>query len=61
MMRVDGDVRRVNVPAQDQAEVQALVYDIVNNRQRKDYEAFRETGYSFEVSGVARFCVNAFK
>jgi twitching motility protein PilT len=49
MIRVDGDVRRVNVPAQDHAEVQALVYDIMNDRQRKDYEEFLETDFSFEV------------
>ncbi len=36
MIRVDGDVRRVNMPAQDYAEVQALVYDIMNDRQRND-------------------------
>ena len=60
MIRVDGDVRRVNVPAQDHAEVQALVYDIMNDRQRKDFEEFLETDFSFEVSGVARFRVNAF-
>ena len=60
MIRVDGDVRRFNVPAQDHAEVQALVYDIMNDRQRKDYEEFLETGFSFEVPGVARFRVNAF-
>ena len=60
MIRVDGDVRCVNVPAQDQAEVQALVYDIMNGRQRTDYEEFLETDFSFEVPGVARFRVNAF-
>ena len=60
MIRVDGDFRRVNVPAQDHAAVQALVYDIMNYRQRKDYEEFLETDFCFEVSGVARFRVNAF-
>ena len=60
MIPVDGDVRRVNVPAQDHAEVQALVYDIMNDRQRKDLEEFLETDFSFEVPGVARFRVNAF-
>ena len=60
MIRVDGDVRRVNVPAQDHAEVQALVYDIMNDRQRKDLEEHLETDFCFEVPGVARFRVNAF-
>ena len=51
--RVDGDVRRVNVPAQDYAEVQALVQDIMNDRQRQDSEEFPETDFSFEVPGIA--------
>ena len=54
MIRVDGDVRRVNVPAQDHAEVQALVCDIMNDRQRQDLEEL-ETDFCFEVPGVARF------
>lgn len=60
MIRVDGDIRRVNVPPQDHAEVQALIYDIMNDRQRKDFEEFLETDFSFEVPNIARFRVNAF-
>ena len=60
MVRIDGDMRRVNVPVMDHKEVQGLIYDIMNDRQRKDYEEFLETDFSFEVSGLARFRVNAF-
>lgn len=60
MIRVDGEVRRINLPALSHKEVHALVYDIMNDRQRKDFEEFLETDYSFEVPGVARFRVNAF-
>ena len=60
MIRVDGDVRRINVPALDHKTVHALVYDIMNDKQRKDYEEFLETDFSFEVPGLARFRVNAF-
>ena len=60
MIRVDGDVRRINLPAMDHKQVHALVYDIMNDKQRKDYEEFLETDFSFEVPGVARFRVNAF-
>ncbi len=60
MIRVDGDIRRVNVPPQDHADVQALIYDIMNDRQRKDFEEFLETDFSFEVPNIARFRVNAF-
>ena len=60
MIRVDGDVRRINLPPLEHKQVHALIYDIMNDKQRKDFEEFLETGFSFEVPGVARFRVNAF-
>src|SRR5688572_10131900 len=60
MIRVDGDVRRINLPALDHKQVHELIYDIMNDRQRVDYEKFLETDFSFDVPGVARFRVNAF-
>ena len=60
MIRVDGDIRRINIPALDHKEVHALIYDIMNDKQRKDYEEFFETDFSFELPGIARFRVNAF-
>ena len=60
MIRVDGDIRRINVPALEHKVVHDLVYDIMNDKQRKDYEEFLETDFSFEIPGLARFRVNAF-
>ncbi|MDB6063436.1 MAG: twitching motility protein PilT [Verrucomicrobiaceae bacterium] len=60
MIRVDGDVRRINLPPMDHKAVHALIYEIMNDKQRKDFEEFLETDFSFEVPGVARFRVNAF-
>jgi twitching motility protein PilT len=60
MIRVDGDVRRINLPPLEHPEVHALIYEIMNDKQRKDFEEFLETDFSFEVPGVARFRVNAF-
>lgn len=60
MIRVDGDVRRINLPPLEHKQVHALIYDIMNDKQRKDFEEFLETDFSFEVPGVARFRVNAF-
>ena len=60
MIRVDGDVRRINLPPMDHKQVHGLIYDIMNDKQRKDFEEFLETDFSFEVPGVARFRVNAF-
>ncbi|MGH8562315.1 MAG: type IV pilus twitching motility protein PilT, partial [Nevskiales bacterium] len=60
MIRVDGDVRRINLPAMEHKEVYDLIYDIMNDKQRKDFEEFLETDFSFEIPGLARFRVNAF-
>ena len=60
MIRVDGDVRRINIPALDHKQVHALIYDIMSDKQRKDFEEHLETDFSFEIPGLARFRVNAF-
>ncbi len=60
MIRVDGDVRRINVDPMDHELVHGMVYDIMNDKQRKAYEEYFETDFSFEIPGLARFRVNAF-
>ncbi|MFT5720886.1 MAG: twitching motility protein PilT [Motiliproteus sp.] len=60
MIRVDGDVRRIKMPSLDHKQVHSLVYEIMNDKQRKDFEEFLETDFSFEIPGLARFRVNAF-
>ena len=60
MIRVHGDVRRINLPAMEHKDVHAMVYDIMNDGQRKVYEETLECDFSFEVPNLARFRVNAF-
>jgi twitching motility protein PilT len=60
MIRVHGDVRRINVEPLDHKQVHAMIYDIMNDAQRKHYEEFLEVDFSFEIEGLARFRVNAF-
>ena len=60
MIRVHGDVRRINLPAMEHKDVHAMVYDIMNDGQRKVYEENLECDFSFAVPNLARFRVNAF-
>ncbi|MGQ4275455.1 type IV pilus twitching motility protein PilT [Pseudidiomarina sp. E22-M8] len=60
MIRVDGDVRKINIPVLTHKQVQELVYDIMNDRQRKEYEQNFECDFSFEIPDLARFRVNVF-
>ncbi|MES2499260.1 MAG: type IV pilus twitching motility protein PilT [Pseudomonadota bacterium] len=60
MIRVHGDIRKINVPAMDHTQVHGMVYDIMNDGQRKVYEETLECDFSFEIPNLARFRVNAF-
>jgi len=60
MIRVHGDIRRINLPAMEHKDVHAMVYDIMNDAQRKTYEENLECDFSFAIPGLARFRVNAF-
>ena len=60
IIRVDGDMRKLNIEPLNDKQVKALVYEIMNDKQRKEYEENLETDFSFEVKDLARFRVNAF-
>jgi twitching motility protein PilT len=60
MIRVHGDVRKINMPAMDHSQVHDMMYDIMNDGQRKHYEETLECDFSFEIPNLARFRVNAF-
>lgn len=60
MIRVHGEIRRINLPAMEHKDVHEMVYDIMNDSQRKSYEEDLECDFSFEVPNLARFRVNAF-
>jgi twitching motility protein PilT len=60
LIRVDGDIKRINVDPLDDRAVHNMIYDIMSDKQQKDYEEFLETDFSFELPNIARFRVNAF-
>ncbi|HJO35856.1 MAG: type IV pilus twitching motility protein PilT [Pseudomonadota bacterium] len=60
LIRVDGEMRRINLPPLTQEAAHELIYDVMNDRQRKEYEQRLETDFSFELPDLARFRVNVF-
>ena len=60
MIRIDGDLKKLDNPALTKEEVHALVYDIMNDVQRRVFEETHECDFSFELGKVARFRVNVF-
>lgn len=60
MIRVNGDIRRINLPPMEHKDVHGMIYDIMNDSQRKAYEENLECDFSFSIPGLSRFRVNAF-
>ncbi len=60
MVRVDGDVRKLEVPAFTHSDVHRLIFEIMNDSQRAELEEKLETDFSFELPEIGRFRVNAF-
>lgn len=60
LIRVDGDIKRVSLPMLDEETVRKMIFDIMNDNQRKTYEERLEVDFSFEIPNIARFRVNAF-
>ncbi|GAM58042.1 twitching motility protein pilT [Vibrio ishigakensis] len=61
MVRIDGDVRRLEIDALTENEVHNLVFDIMDDAQRSEFEAKLEIDFSIELQSVGRFRVNAFQ
>ena len=60
MARIYGEMRRIEVPTLSKEELHVMLYDILNDQQRKKFEEFHELDFSIELKGIARFRVNAF-
>ena len=60
LIRIDGDIRRIKVDPLPSNVVHDMIYDIMLDSQRKEFEERWETDFAFEIPNVARFRVNAF-
>ncbi len=60
MFRIDGELRRIDVPELSHEDVLDLIHQLMSDKQRKEFEEHLETDFSFAVKGLARFRVNAF-
>jgi twitching motility protein PilT len=60
MIRVDGEMQRINLPPLGGEEVKKLLYDVMNDAQQKNFEQALECDFSFTVPNIARFRVNVF-
>lgn len=61
LLRINGDVKKINLPSLSQTQVNNMLHDIMKESQKKEFDEFLECDFSFEISGLARFRVNAFQ
>ncbi|XXK27934.1 type IV pilus twitching motility protein PilT [Arenicellales bacterium nBUS_45] len=60
LIRIDGDIRRIKVDSLSSSLVHDMIYDIMLDSQRKEFEERWEIDFAFELPNIARFRVNAF-
>ena len=60
IVRIDGDIQKVDMPSLPKDEVHAMLYDILNDQQRKIFEEKKEIDFALDIKGIARYRVNAF-
>src|SRR5574337_567074 len=60
MIRLHGDLKKLDHPPLTSEETHALIYDMMNDAQRKNFEEHRECDFSFALGDIARFRVNVF-
>jgi twitching motility protein PilT len=61
MLRIDGSIKRVKLPAFTAEDTKTLIYDVMNDAQRKAFEEHSELDFSIDLGDKARFRVNVFK
>ncbi len=61
MIRVHGEMKRVDTPALSTEQAQAMIYDMMNDSQRKIFEEFSDIDFSMQLGDVSRFRVNIFR
>jgi twitching motility protein PilT len=61
MVRIYGEIKRIEIPPLTKEDLHVMLYDVLNDHQRKKFEEVNELDFSLELKGVARFRVNAFR
>lgn len=61
MVRIHGEMKRIEMPPISKENLHMMLYDILNDQQRKRFEEMHELDFSIDLKGIARFRVNAFR
>ncbi|MFJ3048151.1 type IV pilus twitching motility protein PilT [Herbaspirillum chlorophenolicum] len=61
MLRVHGDIRRINLSPLSDELLQAMLLSVMNEEQRRAYAEHLECDFSFQHQALGRFRINAFR
>jgi twitching motility protein PilT len=61
MVRVSGSMKKLKMPELTPEQTHELVYDIMNDEQRKVFDEKSDIDFSMQVGDIARFRVNVFR
>jgi twitching motility protein PilT len=60
-VRIHGDMKRLEHPALSAEEVHNMVFDIMSDALRRQFQETNDVDFSFELGDLARFRVNVFR
>ena len=55
LFRINGDLKRLDHAVLNREQVHIMLYDIMNDAQRRSFEETLEVDFSFEMGDIARF------
>jgi twitching motility protein PilT len=61
MVRVNGDVKKLKLPALTSEQTHAMIYDIMGDSQRRVFEERSDVDFAMQLGEIARFRVNVFR
>ncbi|MFQ5928853.1 MAG: type IV pilus twitching motility protein PilT [Acidobacteriota bacterium] len=60
IVRIHGDLKRLDHPPLEEEDIHRMIYDIMTDNQRKDFEELHELDFSYQLGSICRFRVNAY-
>ncbi len=60
MVRINGEMKKLKIPNLTRDDIHYMIYDIMDDQQKKRFEENKEIDFSRELGGIARFRVNIF-
>jgi twitching motility protein PilT len=60
MLRIHGDIKRLEESPLSREDTHGMVFDVMNDEQRKTFDEKHDIDFSYELGDLARFRVNVF-